>query len=102
MIAQITGGKVLAAGDHRSDNGSDRRHVRCSEALGHTVSRHNQGSMLSWHRPASRATVRLRARMTFQERRRVVGEWLYEGGWGRRLLHPARRLLFAVCWSDAA
>jgi hypothetical protein len=25
MIAQITGGKVLAAGDHRSDNGSDRR-----------------------------------------------------------------------------
>jgi hypothetical protein len=25
MIAQITGGKVLAARDHRSDNGSDRR-----------------------------------------------------------------------------
>jgi len=25
--------------------------------LGHTVSRHNQGNMLSWHRPASRATV---------------------------------------------
>jgi hypothetical protein len=37
--------------------------------------------MLSWHRPASRAKFtayskrRLRARMTFRERRRVVGEW---------------------------
>ena len=26
--------------------------------LGHTVSRHNQGSMLSWHRPASRPASR--------------------------------------------
>jgi hypothetical protein len=24
--------------------------------------------------------------MTFREQRRVVGEWLYEGRWGRRLL----------------
>jgi hypothetical protein len=26
--------------------------------LGHTVNRHNQGSMLSWHRPASRPASR--------------------------------------------